>query len=245
MEYTNSPLTTYNIPSPHRTCNRSHAIDTITIHCTAGIVTAKDLGRQFQEPSRKASSNYGIGWDGAIGMYVDEKDRSWCTSSSTNDNRAVTIEVASKSTHPYEVSPEAMHTLICLIVDICLRNNIEKLVWSENKNERINHLNGCNMTVHRDYANKACPGEYLYKKHQAIADTVNGMLQNIRTKGETHMARIKTLIGVPIAFRPEIDQLIQSGSLKGKTDGSGLDLTEDMIRCLVIMKRYVDTTLKK
>ena len=106
-------------------------------------------------------------------MYVEEKDRSWCSSNGANDNRAITIEVASDTTSPYAVTDKAYAALIKLLVDICKRNNIKKLVWSTNKNDRVNHLNGCNMTVHRDYANKSCPGEYLYSRHGDIAAKVN------------------------------------------------------------------------
>ena len=106
-------------------------------------------------------------------MYVEEKDRSWCSSNAANDNRAITIEVASDTTSPYAVTDKAYAALIKLLVDICKRNNIKKLVWSTNKNDRVNHLNGCNMTVHRDYANKSCPGEYLYSRHGDIAAKVN------------------------------------------------------------------------
>ena len=109
-------------------------------------------------------------------MYCEEKDRSWCTSSGVNDHRAITIEVASDTKHPYAVNSKAYAALLDLVTDICKRNGIKKLVWSTNKNDRVNHLNGCNMTVHRDYANKSCPGEYLYSRHGEIAAEVNKRL---------------------------------------------------------------------
>lgn len=109
-------------------------------------------------------------------MYVEEKDRSWCSSNRENDNRAVTIEVASDSYAPYAVSDSAYNATIKLVADICKRNGIEKLVWSNDKNERVNHLNGANMTVHRDFANKACPGDYLYSRMGDIAEKVNAIL---------------------------------------------------------------------
>ena len=108
---------------------------------------------------------------------MDEKDRSWCSSNGTNDNRAITIEVASDTTHPYAVTAKAYAALLDLVTDICKRNGIKKLVWSTNKNDRVNHRNGCNMTVHRDFANKACPGEYLYSRHGEIAAEVNKRLE--------------------------------------------------------------------
>lgn len=180
MAYTNSPLVTYTRISPNRTSPRNHVIDTITIHCYVGQVTAQTgcNAKSFvnYNPITGASCNYVVGYDGSIGLCVPESDRSWCTSNKANDHRAITIEVACETVHPYKVTDKAMVTLIQLCADICKRNNIKKLVWSTNKNERVNHLNGCNMTVHRDYKNKACPGEYLYERHGYIADEVNKLL---------------------------------------------------------------------
>lgn len=176
MAYTNSKLVNYTRISPNRSINRNHKIDTISIHCVVGQCSVETLGSIFASTSKEASSNYGIGYDGRIGLYVEEKDRSWCTSSASNDNRAITIEVASDTYHPYRVKDAAYKSLIKLLVDICKRNGIKKLVWSTNKSERMNHLNGCNMTVHRDYANKSCPGDYLYNLHGQIAKEVNAQL---------------------------------------------------------------------
>lgn len=175
--YTNSPLVCYTKISPNKTSPRNHVIDTITIHCMAGNLTIENCGNVFAPSARQASSNYGIGSDGRIAMYVEEKDRSWCSSNSANDNRAITIEVANDGGAPdWHVSDKAMAALIQLCADICKRNNIKQLIWSTDKNTRINHLNGANMTVHRDYAAKACPGDYLYNKHGYIAAEVNKLL---------------------------------------------------------------------
>ena len=179
----NSKLVNYTKISPNKTSLRTHKIDTITIHCVVGQCSVETLGNIFTPNSKQASSNYGIGYDGKIGMYVEEKDRSWCSSNAINDNRAVTIELASDTTHPYKVNDKAYKSLINLCVDICKRNGIKKLVWSTNKNSRVNHLNGCNMTVHRDYANKACPGEYLYSRHFEIAEEVNKRL-GVKTESD-------------------------------------------------------------
>ena len=172
----NSPLVDYTRISPNKNSPRNHKIDTITIHCVVGQCTVETLGNIFAPTSRQASSNYGVGTDGKIGMYVEEKDRSWCSSSAANDNRAVTIEVASDTKHPYAVNDRAFAALLDLVTDICKRNGIMKLVWSTKKADRMNHKNGCNMTVHRDYANKSCPGDYLYNRHGEIAAEVNRRL---------------------------------------------------------------------
>lgn len=173
----NSPLVTYTRITKNKTSPRNHAIDTITIHCIVGQWTAKQGCDYFATTDRQCSANYVVGKDGSIGLSVDEKDRSWCSSNGTNDNRAITIEVASDTTHPYAVTAKAYAALLDLVTDICKRNGIKKLVWSTNKNDRVNHRNGCNMTVHRDFANKACPGEYLYSRHGEIAAEVNRRLQ--------------------------------------------------------------------
>lgn len=179
----NSPLATYTRITKNKTSPRNHAIDTITIHCIVGQWTAKQGCDYFATTDRQCSANYVVGKDGSIGLSVDEKDRSWCSSNGTNDNRAITIEVASDTTHPYAVTAKAYAALLDLVTDICKRNRIKKLVWSTNKNDRVNHRNGCNMTVHRDFANKACPGEYLYSRHGEIAAEVNRRLQDASNGG--------------------------------------------------------------
>ena len=144
-------------------------------------------------------------------MYVEEKDRSWCSSNAANDNRAITIEVASDTTHPYAVNDKAYAALLDLVTDICRRNGIKKLVWSTNKNERVNHLNGCNMTVHRDYANKSCPGDYLYERHGAIAAEVNKRLGASAAEQETPSSGTDTLYKV------------QTGAFKQKSNAQALE----------------------
>lgn len=172
---TNSKLVNVKMLSPNCTKNRNHKIDTITIHCVSGQLTAKQLGNLFLNPNYKASSNYGIGVDCKIGLYVNESDRSWCSSSASNDHRAITIEVASDNFHPYHVNNDVLDTLILLLVDICQRNKIKKLLWQADKN-LIGQVDKQNMTVHRWFKNKECPGEYLYNLHPEIAKRVNEKL---------------------------------------------------------------------
>ena len=173
----NSPLVVYTKISPNSTNPRKHVIDTITIHCMAGNCSIETCGDIFVRPERKASSNYGIGSDGRIGMYVEEKNRSWCTSSSSNDERAITIEVANNGGEPnWPVSGKAYESLILLLTDICRRNNIKQLLWKADKS-LIGQVDKQNMTVHRWFANKSCPGEYLYRLHGDIAKEVNKKLE--------------------------------------------------------------------
>lgn len=208
----NSPLVDYTRISPNKNSPRNHKIDTITIHCVVGQCTAETLGNIFAPTSRQASSNYGVGTDGKIGMYVEEKDRSWCSSNAANDNRAVTIEVASDAKHPYAVNDRAFAALLDLVTDICKRNGIKKLVWSTKKADRVNHKNGCNMTVHRDYANKSCPGDYLYNRHGEIAAEVNRRLGVADTAPDAGAAQ-----GVTVYTVKKGDTLSQIAAKYGTT----------------------------
>src|SRR5574344_470288 len=115
MGFTNSPLVSYTKLSPNHSGQRNHAIDTITIHCVVGQCSVETLGNIFAPTSREASCNYGIGVDGRIGMYCEEKDRSWCSSSGSNDNRAITTECASDTTHPYAINDKVYKALIELL----------------------------------------------------------------------------------------------------------------------------------
>ena len=154
----NSSLATYTKISPNRTSPRNHKIDTITIHCAVGQFTAKQLLNlsRFVTPDSEwgASCNYAVGHDGSIGIGVEEKDRSWCSSNAGNDHRAITIEVASDKTHPYKVTDSAYKALINLLVDICKRNKIKELKWEADES-LIGKIDKQNMTVHRWFANKS------------------------------------------------------------------------------------------
>lgn len=176
----NSSLVSYTKLSPNCSKPRNHAIDTITIHHMAGNLSIETCGAVFAKTSRKASSNYGIGSDGRVGLYVNESDRSWCSGNRANDHRAITIEVANDDAGvkngTWTVSASAYRALIKLCADICRRNGIAKLVWDPSKTNRINHTNGANMTLHKDFAATGCPGQYLESKMPEIAKEVNALL---------------------------------------------------------------------
>lgn len=190
MAYTNSPLVNYTRLSPNHSSPRNHEIDTITIHCVVGQVTVERLGEIFAPSSRQASSNYGIGLDGKIGMYVEEKNRSWCSSNRDNDHRAITIECASDTKHPYAINDKVYSSLINLCVDICKRNNIKELKWKADKS-LIGQPDKQNMTVHRWFASKSCPGDYIYSRLGQIADEVNARLQPENVSPEPVSSDIK------------------------------------------------------
>lgn len=188
----NSPLVSYTKISPNRNSPRNHKIDTITIHCVVGQLSVETIGNVFAPASQQASSNYGIGSDGRIGMYVEEKDRSWCSSNAANDHRAITIECASDTTHPYAINDKVYKALIELCVDICKRNDIKELKWKGDKS-LIGQVDKQNMTVHRWFANKACPGDYIYNRLGQIAAEVNAKLKGSSSSTtETVLYRVQT-----------------------------------------------------
>lgn len=175
MNSTNSPLAVYTKLSPNNSGRRVHAIDRITPHCVVGQCTAESLGEWFANPSSKCSANYGIDRDGRVALYVDEGDRSWCSSSNENDQRAVTIECASDATAPYAFRDVVYEKLVELCIDICRRNGKRKLLWLGEKNKSLAYEPAGDemvLTVHRWFAAKECPGEWLYSRLGELADAV-------------------------------------------------------------------------
>mgnify|MGYP002615562725 CR=1 FL=1 len=199
MAYTNSSLVSYTKLSPNHSGHRTHSIDRITPHCVVGQCSVETLGNIFTPTSRQASCNYGIGPDGRVGMYVEEKDRSWCSSSNANDQRAVTIECASDTKHPYTMNSTVYATLIKLCVDICKRNGKKKLLWFANKDKTLNYAPKSDemvLTVHRWFANKSCPGDWLYARLGDLAAKVTAELSGTTsgsgsTAPTTQMYRVR------------------------------------------------------
>ena len=179
MAYTNSSLVSYTKLSPNHSGQRTHSIDRITPHCVVGQCSVETLGNIFLPTSRQASSNYGIGVDGRVGMYVEEKNRSWCSSSNANDQRAVTIECASDNTEPYAFKDVVYKRLIELCTDICRRNGKTKLLWLGDKAKTLNYTPKSDemvLTVHRWFANKSCPGNWMYARMGDLASKVTAAL---------------------------------------------------------------------
>ena len=179
MGYTNSPLVAYTKLSPNHSGQRTHKIDRISPHCVVGQCSAEGLGDWFYRPSTQASSNYGIDKDGRVGMYVEEKNRSWCTSSNENDQRAVTIECASGKVEPYAMNEVVYDRLIDLCVDICQRNGKKKLLWFGDKDKSLSYQpkeDEMLITVHRWFSNKSCPGNWLYARLGDLAAKVTARL---------------------------------------------------------------------
>lgn len=175
MAYTNSKLVSYTKLSPNHSGQRTHSIDRITPHCVVGQLSCESICGCFTSPSRQASCNYGIGKDGRISLCVEEKNRSWCSSSNANNQRAVTIECASDMSEPYAMNSAVYNSLVKLCVDICKRNGKKKLLWLGSKDKTLNYTPKSDemiLTVHRWFANKSCPGNWLYSRLGELATKV-------------------------------------------------------------------------
>lgn len=165
-----SELTEYVLLSPNCTPQRTHAVDTITVHHVAGDASVEALGALFAKPERQASSNYGIGSDGRIACFVPEESRSWCSGDRENDMRAITIEVANSGGEPdWPVSHKAWEALVDLCADICRRYGF-RLNFTGDKTG--------NLTMHKWFQPTACPGPYLEQRFPLLAEEVNKRLQD-------------------------------------------------------------------
>lgn len=179
MAYTNSSMVSYTGLSPNHSGQRTHSIDRITPHCVVGQLSAESICGCFTSPSRQASCNYGIGTDGKVSLCVEEKNRSWCSSSNANDQRAVTIECASDKTEPYAMNARVYDSLVKLCTDICRRNGKKKLLWLGDRNKTLNYTpkpDEMVLTVHRWFANKSCPGNWLYSRLGDLSAKVTAAL---------------------------------------------------------------------
>lgn len=179
MAYTNSSMVSYTRLSPNHSGQRTHSIDRITPHCVVGQLSVESICGCFTSPSRQASCNYGIGTDGRVSLCVEEKNRSWCSSSNANDQRAVTIECASDKAEPYAMNSRVYDSLVKLCTDICRRNGKKKLLWLGDRNKTLNYTPKSDemvLTVHRWFANKSCPGDWLYARLGDLAARVTAAL---------------------------------------------------------------------
>lgn len=219
----NSNLVSVTKLSPCHSGLRTHTIDRITPHCVVGQLSAESICNCFTSPSREASCNYGIGTDGRVALIVEEKNRSWCSSSNANDQRAVTIECASGLEEPYTMNSKVYKSLVKLCVDICRRNNKTKLLWFNGKAKTLNYNPKSNemvLTVHRWFANKSCPGDWLYNRLGKLAKTVTKKLQkNEKVKLQGNAGLYKYSFKDPIGNT--------SAKLKTLKKGTTVQIIED------------------
>lgn len=180
-----SPLVDLTVLSPNHSGKRTHKIDRITPHCVVGEASVERLGEIFTPTSKNASCNYGIGNDGRVVLIVEEENRSWCSSSNANDQRAVTIECASDNKPPYSFNNAVYNKLINLCVDICKRNGKTKLIWFSDKNRALSYNPASNemlLTVHRWFYDKSCPGDWMYSRMGELAEIVTAKLGGAETE---------------------------------------------------------------
>ncbi|MCB6501204.1 SPOR domain-containing protein [Colidextribacter sp. 210702-DFI.3.9] len=191
----NSGLVVYTKLSPNHSGQRTHSIDRITPHCVVGQLSCESICGCFTSPEREASCNYGIGTDGRISLCVEEKNRSWCSSSNANDQRAVTIECSSDKTAPYAMTDAVYAALIDLCTDICKRNGKSKLLWFGDKNKTLAYEPKADemiITVHRWFANKSCPGDWLYNRLGDLAAKVTSRLGGGSQQPSGTLYRVQT-----------------------------------------------------
>lgn len=184
IDMSNSPLVDCTVLSPNHSGKRTKPLKRITPHCVVGQLKAEAIGGCFTSPSRQASCNYGIGTEGRVCLIVPEDCRSWCSSSNDNDQQAATIECASDKTHPYAMNSAVYNKLVDLCVDICKRNGAKKLLWISDKNKALSYVpkdDEMIITVHRWFANKSCPGDWLYNRLGELASTVTAKLGGTKT----------------------------------------------------------------
>ena len=191
----NSGLVVYTKLSPNHSGQRTHSIDRITPHCVVGQLSCESICGCFTSPEREASCNYGIGTDGRISLCVEEKNRSWCSYSNANDQRAVTIECSSDKTAPYAMTDAVYAALIDLCTDICKRNGKSKLLWFGDKNKTLAYEPKADemiITVHRWFANKSCPGDWLYNRLGDLAAKVTSRLGGGSQQPSGTLYRVQT-----------------------------------------------------
>lgn len=219
----NSSLVCYTLLSPNHSGKRTHSIDRITPHCVVGQLSCESICGCFTSADRQASCNYGIGSDGRVSLCVDEGNRSWCSSSNANDQRAVTIECSSDKTAPYAMTDAVYAALIDLCTDICKRNGKKKLLWFGDKDKTLAYEpkeGEMVLTVHRWFANKSCPGDWMYSRMGDLAEKVTAALGGgSSTSGSS--ASVTSFPAVPFTVQVIIDDLNYRSepSMKGKVKG--------------------------
>lgn len=239
MIMSNSNLIVHTNISPNRTSPRNHKIDRFTIHCFVGSPSVEAGCKAFESRLKMASCNYYISPKGQIGLVCPESDRSWCSSSSANDHRAITIEMASGTKDPYEVTDEALSALIRLIADCCKRNGINKVIWMPDQKKALAYApkdGEAIFTLHKWFKNKACPGSYLISKHPFIADSVNAVLNAQKPILEPLTSfKVKVIDdGLNIRKEPKV----KIGNIVGKITDHGVYTIVDVSGNWGLLKTY-------
>lgn len=227
-----SPLAKGNLFAPHHGGRRTEKITRITPHCFVGQCTAVRMAQYFYETERNISCNYVIGYDGKIICVEPEEIRTYCSSSYSNDNRAITVEIASDTTEPYTMTGAAFNALVYLCADICKRYHFTILAAPANLANVWDSGEICALTAHRWFDSTACPGNWMYSRLGKLAHDVNYQLE----RGGDDMKVFRTVNDLPEWAKPTINKLMKKGYLAGQGDGV-INLSEDLVRALVINDR--------
>ena len=146
-------------------------IEMVALHHMAGVLSAEQCGSIFQQSGRGASANYGIGYDGKIGLYVDEYNTAWANSNWDSNCKSVSIELSNSSVGgDYPVSDTVLNKAIDLITDIFKRNNLGDYVRSkldyivDKVNEKLG-LNSNSGTSSNDNLYKVQVGAFSKKEN--------------------------------------------------------------------------------
>ena len=243
---------------------RTRTVDSIVIHYTATVViNGADVVKYWQDTNNYTSANYIIDVYGRITGVIPEERRPYTTGSfglgvRDIDDHAITVECSCDDAINLTVGRDTINALADLMADIGQRYKIK---WKFTGNE-----NG-NIHAHRWYQATPCPGDYLYsilpnievlanlkmkgddKMEERIAqlekrvDALGGLVDDLDVLTSRHIKPVfNSLDEIPVWARPEIKWLMDKGYLKG--DPSGLQLSMDLLRCLVILVRAVNSEVK-
>ena len=195
-----SSLVTYRNLTNNKTVVKDKKNNYIIPHVYVGQVSTKN-GVDHFTTNCGASCTYVIGTDGTIGQSVSEADRPWTTGGDKEvqnqyglwvggtpnknqasrgakgvDFEAITMEIACDPTAPYAINDKVYNSLVNLMADIAIRNNMGELKWKADKN-LVGNPAEQNVLVHRWFASKSCPGDYVYNRLGEICEKANVIIR--------------------------------------------------------------------
>lgn len=229
-----SPLASKCVEIPYykHAGKRTHKITRITPHCFVGQWRGSVMADYFASTPRAISVNYVIGCDGDIVCVCPEDIHTYCSSSWSNDERAITIEIACDTFYPYAMEAKAINSLVNLMVDICQRHGLTEVSTPGGISAIRDTAPVAVWTAHRWFDSTECPGDYLYNKRGKIAADVNYQLERSRDV----MKIYRTVDDVPSWARATIEKLVEKKAIQG-TEPGVLNLSEDLVRLFVVHDR--------
>lgn len=170
MNMSRSPYIDNVVLTSKHSGKRTEKVQAFVIHHMAAKWTGKRCAEYFRDtPSRQASANYCIGYDGDVALNVEEENRAWTSSSNWADQRAITYELAnSKTGEPWEVSDATIRKLIVMLAEQHKRYGLKKATYTGDTSGTL--------WRHDWFAKTNCPGTYLGGKFAYIAQEVNKLL---------------------------------------------------------------------